>query len=232
MTTTPSPENRPLSAADRLYSLDTTPPVDYEPETSIDYTTASLTELADHFKTDKGSIKHLYTEVYETYFAPLRHQPGLRLLEIGVACGSSLKTWARYFSDAQITGVDIRPECRSLCRAYPNIRIEIANAAQQALPGRWDIVIDDGSHVSADIVDAFHLNWAMLNPGGLYVIEDLKCTHNPDYPKLLPFEIPAERFSRVHFMVLINQLLMQMDWRRSDVEFLHFYREMAVIRKK
>lgn len=221
-----------VSAADRVYSLDTTAPVDYEPATALDYAQASLTQIADHFKTDKGNIKHNYTDVYEKYFAPLRQQPGLKLMEIGVACGSSLKMWSRYFSDAQIVGVDIRPECSQLCQKYPNIRIEIGNATQQPFGDGWNIIIDDGSHVSADIVDAFSVNWPTLKPGGLYVIEDLKCTHNPAYPKLLPFDIPAERFNRGYFLGLINHLLMQMDWRQSDVEFIHFYREMAVLRKK
>lgn len=221
-----------VTAADRIYSLDTTPPVDYEPDAPIDYAKASLTELADHYKTDKGNIKHLYTEVYEKYFGPLRHQAGLKLMEIGVACGSSLKTWSRYFSDAKITGIDIRQECQQLCRSYPNIEIRIANAAQEALGQDWDIIIDDGSHVSADIVDAFMHNWGTLKPGGLYVIEDLKCTHNPDYPKLLPFAIPPERFNRAHFLILINNLLVQMDWRQGDAEFIHFYREMVIIKKK
>lgn len=221
-----------VSAADRVYSLDTTPPADYEPPTPIDYGKASLTELADHFKTDKGTIKHNYTEVYEKYFSALRGKPGLKLMEIGVACGSSLKMWSRYFSDAQITGLDIRPECAQLCRNYPNIRIEIGNATQQAFGDGWDIIIDDGSHVSADIADAFRLNWPRLRPGGLYVIEDLKCTHNPAYPGLLPFKIAPERFNRAHFIVLINEILMKMDWRQSDVEFVHFYREMAVLKKK
>lgn len=221
-----------VSAADRVYSLDTTAPVDYEPATALDYAQANLTQIADHFKTDKGNIKHNYTDVYEKYFASLRQQPGLKLMEIGVACGSSLKMWSRYFSDAQIVGVDIRPECAQLCKKYPNIRIEIGNATQQPFGDGWNIIIDDGSHVSADIVDAFRVNWPTLKPGGLYVIEDLKCTHNPAYPKLLPFDIPAERFNRGYFLGLVNHLLMQMDWRQGDVEFVHFYREMAVLRKK
>ncbi|MFC3675118.1 class I SAM-dependent methyltransferase [Ferrovibrio xuzhouensis] len=218
-------------SADRIYSLDTTPPVDYEPSEVIDYARASLTELADHFKTDKGSIKHRYTEVYEKYLGPLRQKPGVKLLEIGVACGSSLKTWSRYFSDAEIIGADIRPDCSQLCRSYPNIRIEIGNATQQTFARDCDVIIDDGSHVSADIVDALRVNWPALKPGGLYVIEDLKCTHNPAYPKLLPFKIEPDRFDRRHFISFINNVLMQMDWRQSDVEFVHFYREMAILRK-
>ncbi|WP_341702347.1 class I SAM-dependent methyltransferase [Ferrovibrio sp.] len=221
-----------LTADDLLYSLDTTAPVDYEPPAPIDYARAGLTDLADHFKTDKGSLKHGYTAIYEAYLQAFRNRPGMRLMEIGVACGSSLKMWARYFREAQILGVDIRPECAGLCKLYPNIRIEIGNAAQRNFGTGWDAIIDDGSHISADIVDTFVHNWPTLNPGGLYFIEDLKCTHNPEYPKLLPFEVPPHRFERGHFMVLINKLLMKMDWGRTDVEYVHFYREMAVLRKK
>ncbi len=216
---------------DRAYSLDTTAPVDYEPPSELDYARASLTAIADHFKTDKGSIKHNYTSVYERYFGALRAQPGLRLMEIGVACGSSLKMWSKYFNDARILGVDIRPDCAKLCRLYPNISIKIQNATETPVPGTFDIIIDDGSHVSADIADTFRLNWPNLKPGGLFVIEDLKCTHNPQYKSLLPFDIPAERFDRRHFMDMIDRCLIEMDWRRGNIEFIHFYKEMAVIKK-
>ena len=152
-------------------------------------------------------------------------------MEIGVACGSSLKMWSKYFRDAHILGVDIREDCARLCRAYPNIAITIANATQVSIEGPFDIIIDDGSHVSADIVDTFRLNWRNVKPGGLFVVEDLKCTHNPQYRSLLPFDIPAERFDRRHFMELIDSCLMEMDWRRGDVDFVHFYKEMAIIKK-
>ena len=229
-----APKPQPAAAPvpeDRAYSLDTTAPVDYEPPTELDYARASLTEIADHFKTDKGTIKHNYTAVYERYFGALRTQPGLRLMEIGVACGSSLKMWSKYFADARILGVDIRPDCAKLCRLHPNISIKIQNATETPVPGTFDIVIDDGSHVSADIADTFRLNWPNLKPGGLFVIEDLKCTHNPQYKSLLPFDIPAERFDRRHFMDMIDRCLIEMDWRRGNIEFIHFYKEMAVIKK-
>ncbi|MDY0882649.1 SAM-dependent methyltransferase [Dongia soli] len=221
----------PTSLADRIYSLDTTTPADYEPPAVINYAQASLTEIADHFKTDKGTIKHHYTRHYETYFSPLRQRPGVSLMEIGVACGSSLKMWSKYFVNAQVTGVDIREECKQLCKRYPNISIYIADASKKAIDGQFDIIIDDGSHVSRDIVDTFRLNWPNLKPSGIYVIEDLKCTHNPAYRSLLPFDIPEERFNRHHFTAMIDDCLKQMDWRQSDIEFIHFYRELAFIKK-
>ena len=43
--------------------------------------------------------------------------------------------------------------------------------------------------------------------------------------------VSLERFDRRHFMELIDRCLMEMDWRRGDIEFIHFYKEMAVIKK-
>ena len=57
---------------DRVLSLTITQPHDYEPGPPPDG--ASLTDLADWYKTDKGRIKHNYTQVYDRYFAPLREQ--------------------------------------------------------------------------------------------------------------------------------------------------------------
>ena len=216
---------------DRAYSRDSTVPVDYEPEQPIDYAAASLTGIADHFKTDKGTIKHNYAPVYERYLRELRRQP-VSILEIGVACGASLKTWARYFADARVIGVDLREACRGLCSGYSNITIRIGDASKVRQPELFDVIIDDGSHISADIVDMFSVNWPSLKPGGLYFIEDLKCTHNPDYPKLTTVKAAPERFARSHFIRFVDEELMRMDWRRSDVEFIHFYAELVVLEKK
>lgn len=221
----------PRHLADRAYSLDSTPPVDYEPDAPIDYANASLTAIADHFKTDKGSIKHRYTGIYEQYLAALRKRQGVRLLEIGIACGSSLKTWARYFVDAQVVGVDVREECRGLCKGYPDISVRIADACTTPQPESFDIIIDDGSHISADIVDMFRVNWPSLKPGGFYFIEDLRCTHDPNYSNVVSSGAALDRFDRSHFVDFVNRQLIEMDWGRSEIYFLHFYRELAVICK-
>ncbi len=47
--------------------------------------------------------------------------------------------------------------------------------------GAPDVVIDDGSHQSADIISSFETLFPTLAEGGLYVIEDLHCSYNPDY---------------------------------------------------
>ena len=217
---------------DRAYSLDSTPPTDYEPESPIDFAKASLTEIADHFKTDKGSLKHHYTPIYERYLAPLRARAGLHILEVGVACGASLKMWSRYFRDPLVVGADVRAECAPLCRGYDNISIRICDARSTPQPETFDVIIDDASHISADIVEIFRANWPSLAPGGLYFIEDLKCTHNPRYPEQTAVRAPPGRFARRHFIDFVDAELQRLDWRRGEIEYVHFYTELAVLRRR
>lgn len=224
-----SAQQPPLEDGD--YSVDWTAPVDYDPEPLADPSRASLTEIADHYKTDKGTIRHNYTAVYEKYLEPLRSRPALHLLEIGVACGASLKAWSTYFRDASVIGVDVREDCLKLCRRFPRIEIRLCDARRQAQPERFDVIVDDGSHISADIVEIFRANWPSLKPGGLYFIEDLKCTHNPLYRRQLAMHAEPSRFARRHFMEFIDEELMRLDWRQTAVEYMHFYPELLVLKK-
>ena len=47
--------------------------------------------------------------------------------------------------------------------------------------GGIDVVIDDGSHISQHVIKSFEILYPMLNPGGLYFIEDLHTSYWPNY---------------------------------------------------
>jgi methyltransferase family protein len=214
------------------YSLDTIAPTDYEPQAPLDYGSATLGQIADHFKTDKGSIKHRYTDTYERYLLPWRGKR-VDLLEIGVACGASLKTWACWLGgEARVTGIDIRPACAKLCSGYPAVRIVIADATSWQAEGDYDVIVDDGSHVSLEIVKAFRNLWPRVRRGGYYVIEDLRCTHDPDYARNFTFPMSPDAFRREHLMAWLDQLLRRMDYLASDIEFMHAYPQMLIMRKR
>ncbi len=221
----------PAPGRDRRYSLDSTPPEDYEPGFDLDYRRATLTQIADHFKTDKGTIKHGYTEIYARYFEEYRDK-AVELLEIGVACGSSLKAWARYLGPkAHITGVDIRPECLEVCGSYDRISIVIADVTNWDANSEFDIVIDDGSHVSVDIVKAFDRLWPRVKRGGYYAVEDLRCTHDAGYMRNFPTRKAVDDFKRTHFINWLDGLLRRMDYRSADMEYVHIYSELLIIKK-
>jgi glycosyltransferase involved in cell wall biosynthesis len=109
----------------------------------------------------------------------------VRLLEIGIQNGGSLEIWSKYFSDARrIVGCDINPDCRKLTYEDSRISVIVGDAntdeTQQeilSLVSEFDVVIDDGSHSSGDIVRSFARYFRHLADGGIYVAEDLHCSY-------------------------------------------------------
>jgi hypothetical protein len=131
-------------------------------------------------KTGKVSDKwESYLSYYDTLFSGLRECP-IKMLEIGVQNGGSLETWSEYFTCGQLfVGCDIDPKCGDL--KYDDSRINIvvgdANAtstfqAIRTISPNYDVIIDDGSHVSIDVLNAFVNYFPLVSPGGLYVVED------------------------------------------------------------
>jgi hypothetical protein len=128
--------------------------------------------------TDKSSCVRIcwdYLRHYEELFEEFRHEP-IKVVEIGVAGGRSLRMWKWYFTQAQLIGVDILPGCRG--HAQERVSIEIGSQDDPALLDRLcaggapTIVIDDGSHTTQHRVATFEYLFPRLAPGGIYVIED------------------------------------------------------------
>jgi hypothetical protein len=125
-----------------------------------------------------------YVAEYDRLFQVYRDQP-IRLLEIGVQNGGSLEIWGKFFTNAEkLVGCDINPDCAQLQFDDPKIVIVAANAntdeAQQRIlthSSSFDLIIDDGSHQSGDIVHSFARYFDYLSDGGLYVAEDLHCSY-------------------------------------------------------
>jgi hypothetical protein len=119
-----------------------------------------------------------YIPYYDALLRPWRDLP-VRLLEIGVQNGGSLETWDAYFQNAEkIIGCDKDHRCGDLKFESPkiNVIIEDANSPSGldriAANAPFDIIIDDGSHLSEDILISFFNCFQLLKPGGVYIIED------------------------------------------------------------
>src|SRR5690554_4112256 len=91
----------------------------------------------------------------------------------------------KVFSNATaIVGSDIDPRCETLTYEDPNIHIVIgditnsgvSNEILKASPA-FDIIIDDGSHRSSDIIKTFLLYFRHLKDGGMFIAEDLHCSY-------------------------------------------------------
>ncbi len=104
----------------------------------------------------------------------------ISLLEIGVQNGGSLEVWAEYFPGARaLIGCDIDPKCGILRYSDSRIQVIVGDANHNHTAARihaacpaYDIVIDDGSHMSDDIINSFLRYFAALKPGGVYIVED------------------------------------------------------------
>ena len=137
-------------------------------------------------------------ELYDDYFAAIRDSP-IVLLELGVAHGESLKTFASYFENGRIIGID--SEDRGLdFSSHPNVRFEVGDQRDAArlsqvcaahAPDGLDIIIDDASHVGAWSLRSYRALFPFLRPGGFYMIEDWATGYWTDWPDGGQFDDPA-----------------------------------------
>ncbi|SMF69821.1 Cephalosporin hydroxylase [Tistlia consotensis] len=106
-----------------------------------------------------------------------------RILEIGVKGGGSLLLWRALFPQARVVGLDIKPTLKDLPEGIAVVRGDQSDPkALKRLArnhGPFDLVIDDGSHVSEHQRISFVTLSRYLRPGALYVIEDLHTVAKP-----------------------------------------------------
>lgn len=147
--------------------------------------------LLDLYKTHTGKVSDkwaLYLREYDRLFAPYREQT-ISMLEIGIQNGGSLEIWSEYFPNAQkFVGCDINPDCAKLTYADPRISVIVGDATTPetraqvlALSASFDLIMEDGSHTSSDIVKAFARYFPALKTGGMFVAEDLHCSYWQEY---------------------------------------------------
>lgn len=130
---------------------------------------------------DKWSF---YLDKYDELF-DRRRGDEVSILEIGIQNGGSLEIWAKYFEHAKaIIGCDINPDCQQLTFADKRIHVVVDDAntdrAEQEITNiceSLDIIIDDGSHTSSDIVRSFQRYFKRLKDGGIFIAEDLHCSY-------------------------------------------------------
>ncbi|MBN8746179.1 MAG: class I SAM-dependent methyltransferase [Variovorax sp.] len=160
--------------------------------------------IADLYKSNGGKVSdkwELYLREYERLLAPYRGK-AVSLLEIGIQNGGSLERWAQYFPEGtSFIGCDINETCRAL--RYGDERISVvvgdANAPEVAaqILGRsadFDIIIDDGSHRSSDVIKSFARFFPALKEGGVFIAEDMHCSYWKDYEGGLFYPLSAVAF--------------------------------------
>ncbi len=123
---------------------------------------------------DKGTA-HSYIEVYEEILKPYRS--GCSFLEIGVSTGLSMEMWADYLENSTLLGIDIKCQSEKI-RNNPRYKFIEGDATKPEFLKhigdlKFDVIIDDGSHKLEDQIATYNLLKDRLNPGGIFIIEDV-----------------------------------------------------------
>lgn len=132
--------------------------------------------------------------------------------------------WHEYFDKSQVRGIDITdapdgfPDLRRLMDSMPSRMIidimdarntaEVMHHIGDADCSAFDIIIEDASHDLFDSIDIYNNFIKRLNPGGLYIIEDIAdidCTRrvlgtfikSPRRFEVLDFRAKKHRFDDV-----------------------------------
>jgi len=143
-----------------------------------------LTELGIQYKTDKAYF-HLFTEFYQPYFDTFVDKP-INILEIGVSEGNSLLLWKSFFPEATIYGIDVNADCANLklgdgIHVYTCSQDDFTRMSELFENKKFDIIIDDGSHLCSHQQKSFGFLFPYLNPNGIYVCEDLHTSYKSGY---------------------------------------------------
>ena len=129
---------------------------------------------------------HHYFSVYEKFLSPYRDRP-VRILEIGVFRGGSMRMWREYFGKAAlIYGIDIDPECARLVNPADATQIFIGSQTDRDFLrnikteiGEFDIVIDDGGHTARQQITSFEELYPATR--GIYLVEDTHTSYWPEF---------------------------------------------------
>jgi hypothetical protein len=171
------------------------------------YESNPLVSLCNRAGTDKGTeafsgngVPHCYAIEYHELFAPFRDER-FALLEIGLDDASklsgkpldapSLRVWRDYFPAATLYGYDINDfagfeqERTVTFRGDQGSRQDLERFIVQHDQPMFRLVIDDGSHASSHQQTSLAALFRQVEPGGMYVIEDLGWQPFPEEPRTI-----------------------------------------------
>lgn len=157
------------------------------------FVTNELRELALSHKRKHGRISdkftlHTYETMYGLFLSPLVEVEGLRVLEIANGCtrahalNPSIAVWREYLPYAEVWAADANQTCIDAARRRNGLRAVsgvltgpqgkartlrewVKRMPRGAPDGGFDVIIDDGTHRSSDVLRAFDVLWnEALNP--------------------------------------------------------------------
>ena len=146
-------------------------------KTTLDY-------LFKKYETDKSNASHGFTKYYTNHLNKLKNRR-LNFLEIGSARGGSAAAFVHYFDKSNVFCLDVN---LTLVK-YKSDKINffgldssnskmlykfLKNVKEKFSVKKFDVIIDDGSHILSDQLFSINYFFKYLKKGGYYIIEDYK----------------------------------------------------------
>jgi len=217
----------------------------------------TLDEIGLGYQTDKSSPYHNYLNTYEKYFEKFRDQE-IEVWELGIGDinsknreGESAYMWNDYFPFAQIRVFD--NDITKVERFNNQLDIDAILLDQTdeagfkhyaSHKGRPTIIIDDASHIQYNTIRSFEILFPLLQPEGLYCIEDTVTSYWPDWGGIAqPFHFTETTI--VGFMMGMSHVInlkrqetfnpplnyQTIPWWR-EIDSIHFHHSQIIIQKK
>ena len=205
----------------------------------------SLQKIGECTGSDKV-YGHNFIPIYENYFQNLKNKK-LNILEIGIggyedpySGGESLLMWSEYFKNSSIIGADLFIKKLNLPNNVKTVELDQSNITQieelGEKNGMFDIIIDDGSHISSHIISTFQILWKYLKDEGIYVVEDTQTSY---WSKLGGYDKPNQKRATSYFQNLTDGLnykeFLEKDYKPCEIQkyldYIHFYHNIIFIGK-
>lgn len=201
----------------------------------------TLDQIGIEQQTDKASQfsrtyakPHDYLRHFEKFFEPIRNE-AIKFVEIGVGSGESIRTWLEYLPNALVIGIDIvhstnewnTPKTEVHGRYHFQPGDQSSSQFWSEFVSQYgsgiDVLIDDGSHMSKDVLSTHTEMWPHIASGGLYIIEDIEVAYNPSSIFLTPgFKTHQE---------LMHSLCDQTH-KEDSIDFVYVSKGIMILRKK
>ena len=177
-----------------------------------------------------------YLQVYDDLAAAFSPRS---ILELGIFQGGSYVFLDKLFNPRRMSAVEIsRHPVEALCHyvadkegrfvhfsTSQSDREVLEHIVRNELANELDLVVDDASHTYEQTKAAFEVLFPLLQPGGIYSIEDWSWAHHRN------FQLPDAPFSNRHALsnLLFEQImLMASTWLISEIRVWKF---LYLIRK-
>ena len=214
-----------------------------------------LVDLFNQAGSDKGTetgfgngVPHCYAVDYYHLLEHLRAAE-FNFLEIGLDNASkesgkpqdapSLRTWRQFFPNARLFGYDIndfsffRQAGTSTFQGDQSSREDLRRFLKAYEQPRFRVILDDGSHASSHQQISMAALFESVEPGGMYIIEDLGWQPFAEEPKTLQVLRKFARTGRFESPFVSTE---EGKYLESCVERVEIYRpndsEFAVLYKK